>query len=154
MSHDNVGDRNVQLILVDIKSHNMVEVVKMVVETGQVDPWDIGHHHINFQLNQSILWEARALKLTVGSAPCSWRGTSWTRWSCWRSTTVFPLKICWLPTLFIIMVMVKILLLHCLLLSLNQKCLYLRLFTGWLLAEAIFSDREWPTVLLDIFFTY
>ena len=55
MSHDYVGDRNVQLILVDIESHNVVEVVKMVVETGQVDPWDIGHHHINFQLNQSIL---------------------------------------------------------------------------------------------------
>ena len=34
MLHDYVGDRNVQLILVDIESHDVVEVVMMVVETG------------------------------------------------------------------------------------------------------------------------
>ena len=34
MSHDYVGDRNVQLILVDIESHDVVGVVMMVVETG------------------------------------------------------------------------------------------------------------------------
>ena len=47
--------RMIKVAQVDIESHNVVEVVKMVVETGQVDPWDIGHHHTNFQLNQSIL---------------------------------------------------------------------------------------------------
>ena len=55
MSHDYVAIRNVQLILVDIESHDVVEVVMMVVETGQVDPWDSNHDHTNFQLNPSIL---------------------------------------------------------------------------------------------------
>ena len=55
MSHDHVSVRNGQLVLADIEGHDVVEVVMMVVETGQVDPWDIGHHHTNFQLNQSIL---------------------------------------------------------------------------------------------------
>ena len=55
MSHDHISVRNGQLVLADIKGHNVVEVVMMVVETGQVDPWDSNHDHTNFQLNPSIL---------------------------------------------------------------------------------------------------